>query len=301
MRETVVVFNPTAGRRRRRRLQKVLAVLDERHVRYRVKETSTAGDARRIAADLPQNTAMVVAVGGDGTVNEVVNGLFGAADDVRESRRPELALVPMGTANVLAAEIGLTDLSPQNIAGTIIDGQRRDIFLASASGRYLLQMCGVGFDAHVVANVNLSLKRRVGKLAYALASLAQFWRYIPRKYRVAIDGATYEAASVIVANGHFYAGRFSCAPQARIDEPMLHACLFERAGRWHVIRYAWGLLSGRLGHFRDVMVVPAEQVVIESAASQNEAEPVQGDGDIIADLPVTITAGAARLTIRCPA
>ena len=298
MRETVVVFNPAAGRRRRRRLQKVLAVLAERDVRYQVKETSTAGDARRIAANIPQNTAMVVAVGGDGTVNEVVNGLVGTA---RDDGWPELALVPMGTANVLAAEIGLTDLSPENIAGTIIDGQRRDIFLASANGRYLIQMCGVGFDAHVVANVNLSLKRRVGKLAYALASLAQFWRYIPRKYRVAIDGVTYDAASVIVANGHFYAGRFSCAPQARIDEPLLHACLFQRAGRWHVIRYAWGLLSGRLGRFRDVMVVPAEQVVIESTATQNEAVPVQGDGDIIADLPVTITAGAARLTIRCPA
>ena len=298
MSEIVVVFNPTAGRRLRRRLQKVLTVLAERHVDYQVTETSTAGDARRIAANLPERTAMVVAVGGDGTVNEVVNGLVGTAE---ADRLPELALVPMGTANVLAAEIGLTDLSPENIAGTIIDGQRRDIFLASVNGRYLIQMCGVGFDAHVVANVNLSLKRGVGKLAYALASLAQFWRYIPRKYRVAIDGATYDAASVIVANGHFYAGRFTCAPQARIDEPLLHACLFERAGRWHVIRYAWGLLSGRLGHFRDVMVVPAEQVVIESAAPQNEAEPVQGDGDIVGELPVTIAAGAARLTIRCPA
>jgi YegS/Rv2252/BmrU family lipid kinase len=298
MREIVMVFNPAAGRRRRRRLQQVLAVLDERRVRYQVRETSTAGDARRIAANLPQNTPMVVAVGGDGTVNEVVNGLVGAAD---AGRRPELALVPMGTANVLAAEIGLTDLSPENISGTIIDGQRRDIFLARANERYLIQMCGVGFDAHVVANVNLSLKRRVGKLAYALASLAQFWRYIPRKYRVVVDGVTYDAASVIVANGHFYAGRFSCAPQARIDEPLLHACLFQRTGRWHVIRYAWGLLSGRLGHFRDVMVVPAEQVVIDSAAAPATAEPVQGDGDIIADLPVTITAGAARLTLRCPA
>jgi YegS/Rv2252/BmrU family lipid kinase len=298
MREIVMVFNPAAGRRRRRRLQQVLAVLDERRVRYQVRETSTAGDARRIAANLPQNTAMVVAVGGDGTVNEVVNGLVGAAD---AGRRPELALVPMGTANVLAAEIGLTDLSPENISGTIIDGQRRDIFLARANERYLIQMCGVGFDAHVVANVNLSLKRRVGKLAYAFASLAQFWRYIPRKYRVVVDGVTYDAASVIVANGHFYAGRFSCAPQARIDEPLLHACLFQRTGRWHVIRYAWGLLSGRLGHFRDVMVVPAEQVVIDSAAAPATAEPVQGDGDIIADLPVTITAGAARLTLRCPA
>ncbi len=301
MNEMCVVFNPAAGRRRRRLLQRVLAELAERHVRFEVKETAAAGDAQRIAADLAANIDTVVVAGGDGTINEVLNGLAGAAGITQADRRPEVALVPLGTANVLAAEIGLTDLSPENIAGTIIDGQRRNIFLAGANDRFFVQMCGVGFDAHVVANVNLGLKRRVGKLAYALASLGQIWRYVPGKYRITIDGQTYEAASVIVANGHYYAGRFTCVPQARIDEPPLYACLFQRAGRWHVIRYAWGLLSGRLGRFRDVSVVPAERLIIESTAVRDTEEPVQGDGDIIAALPVEITAGAARLTLRCPA
>ena len=105
---------------------------------------------------------------------------------------------------------------------------------------------------------------------------------------------------MIVANGHFYGGRFVCATQARIDDALLYACLFGRAGRWHVVRYAWGLLSGRLRHFSDVTIVPAARIIIESVKPGAPAGPVQGDGDIIAGLPVTIVAGAARLAIRCP-
>ena len=206
----------------------------------------------------------------------------------------------MGTANVLAAEIGLTDLSPDNLARTIIDGRRRKIYPARVNGDHFIQMCGAGFDAHVVANVSLRLKRRLGKLAYVIASLAQIWRHVPQTYRIAVDGQTYTAASVIVANGRFYAGRFVCAPQARIDEPLLYACLFQRAGRWHVVRYSWGILSGRLNHFRDVLVIPAMRVTIESVMAGEAAEPVQGDGDIVATLPVTITAGTVPLVLRSP-
>ncbi|NNE83309.1 MAG: YegS/Rv2252/BmrU family lipid kinase [Alphaproteobacteria bacterium] len=294
-----VVFNPTAGSRRRRLLQRVLGILIERHADLRVEETRAAGDARRIAGDLPHTTDTIVVAGGDGTINEVINGL--AASDAKGVHLPDLALVPLGTANVLAAEIGLTDLSPGNIAETIAAGRRHDVYLARADGHYFVQMCGVGFDAHVVANVDLRLKRRLKKLAYVLSSLLQIRRYSPRKYRVTIAGRLYEAASVIVANGHYYGGRFICAPQACIHEARLYACLFQRTGRWHLIRYAWGLLSGRLSHFDDVEMVPAENIVIESIAPQAEPEPVQGDGDIIAQLPITITAGAARLTMRCPA
>ena len=294
-----VVVNPTAGRRRGKFLQRVLAGLAARHVPHDVAETAAVGHARRIAAELPRTTRTIVAAGGDGTINEVLNGL--AAGGATGDPPPDLALVPLGTANVLAAEIGLTGLSPQQISDTIVEGQRRNIFLGRADDHYFAQMCGVGFDAHVVANVNLRLKRRVKKLAYVLASLLQIWRNVPRGYRATIDGKVYEAASVIVANGRFYAGRFICAPHARVDDPLLHVCLFRRTGRWNVIRYAWGMLSGRLRHFRDVLVVPAKNIFIESAAPGPATEPVQGDGDIIADLPVAIAAGAACVTLRCPA
>ncbi len=300
MGQIIVVYNPAAGSRRRQRMQGVLALLQKRGVEVQIVETSRTDGARRIAGDLPANTETVVVAGGDGTINEVINGLVGNAGGQKGNRLPELALVPLGTANVLAAEIGLTDLSADNLTRTIIEGRRRNIYPALVDDDHFIQMCGAGFDAHIVANVSLRLKRRLGKLAYVIASLAQFWRYVPQTYRITVDGQTYTAASVIVANGHFYAGRFVCAPQARIDEPLLYACLFQRAGRWHVMRYSWGILSGRLKHFRDVLVIPAMRVTIESMAAGDVAEPVQGDGDIVAALPVIITAGTVPLVLRSP-
>ncbi|NUB15344.1 diacylglycerol kinase family lipid kinase, partial [Azospirillum brasilense] len=104
-------------------------------------------------------------------------------------------------------------------------------------------------------------------------------------YRVAVDGAEpAEVASVVVAKGHFYGGRFVCAPEARLTDPRLHVCLFPRAGRGNALRYLWGVTAGRLPHFPDYRILPARRVVIDGPAE----EPVQGDGDVIARLPVEI-------------
>ena len=128
MGQIIVVYNPAAGARRRQRMQGVLALLQKRGVEVQIVETSRTDGARRIAGDLPANTETVVVAGGDGTINEVINGLVGNAGGQKGNRLPELALVPLGTANVLAAEIGLTDLSAANLTRTIIEGRRRNIY-----------------------------------------------------------------------------------------------------------------------------------------------------------------------------
>lgn len=295
MHDTLIVFNPVAGQRHRGLFERVMARLAKRGVHATVRETGDAGDARRFAEEAASGVGTIVVAGGDGTINEVVNGLA-----AREGGAPDLALLPMGTANVLAAEIGFDRLTADGITDAIADGAARRVYLGRANERYFALMCGVGFDAHVVANVSLRLKRRFGKLAYVVASLAEIRRYVAQRYLVTVDGRFYEAASVVVANGHYYGGRFSCVPQARIGEPGLYACLFMNTGRWHVLRYAWGLLSGRLAQFRDVLVLPAMTVAIESVGNGSRHEPVQGDGDIIGTLPVIVSGGAAQLTMRCP-
>jgi diacylglycerol kinase family enzyme len=154
-------------------------------------------------------------------------------------------------------------------------------------------MAGVGFDAHVVANVSLRLKRRLGKGAYVLESLRQLFRFGFPGYRVTVDGRTFEAASVIVAKGHYYAGRFVCAPDARIDLPELHVCLFERNGRWNALRYALALALGRLPRLPDVRIVRGRSISITGP----QGDPVQGDGDIIATLPVQIGLASRQLPL----
>jgi len=275
-RRLLIIFNPTAGARRRRRFEAVLAELRRLGCEVTVRPTGGRGDAEQLAASAdPNRYDVLVVAGGDGTINEAVNGLSGA--------RLPLAIVPLGTANVLAAEIGMaTDV--RAVARTIALGRPRPISVGVANGRRFLLMAGTGFDAHVVLHVNLALKRRVGKVAYALQILRQLGRFTFPEYAVTIDGKACKAASVLVANAHYYGGRFICAPAADLRTPTLEVCLFGNRGRLSVIGYALAMLAGRLPKLKSYRIVSAEKIHIDGGTN----EPVQGDGDIIGHLDATI-------------
>lgn len=281
----MVIYNPAAGRRRRRKLDAVIDALARRGVQVTLRATGCRGDAERLAGEASADACeRLVVAGGDGTINEAINGLC--------DRRLPVALVPLGTANVLAAELDLPK-AVEPLAAAIVEGVPRSVAIGRANGRAFTMMAGIGFDAHVVQSVSLRLKRRVGKLAYVIETLAQLARYRPAMYDVLVDGTPYRASSVIVANGRFYGGRFVCAPDARLDAPEFQACLFGQAGRWHVVRYALALLAGRLHRLKDVTIVPARRVEIPGPAG----EPVQGDGDTIAFLPARIEVVPDRLRL----
>ena len=112
----------------------------------------------------------------------------------------------------------------------------------------------------------------------------QAWTFGSPTYRVSVDGAAYEARSVVVAKARHYAGPFVIAPEARIEDPCFQVCLYDRGGPGAVLRYAFGLVSGRLAGMAGFRVVPARRVAIEGPAG----DPVQCDGDILAHLPVEI-------------
>jgi diacylglycerol kinase (ATP) len=272
----MVIYNPTAGRRRRRKLDAVVDALTRRGIEVTLRATTCRGDAERLAAEVSSaDFDRLVVAGGDGTINEAINGL--------RDRSLPVALVPLGTANVLAAELDLPS-GATALAEAIADGRPRQVAIGRVNGRAFTMMAGVGFDAYVVSHVSPSLKRAVGKLAYVIETLAQLLRYRPLMYEVVVDGTPHRAASVIVANGRFYGGRFVCAPEARLDSAEFQACLFGRAGRWHVIRYALALLVGRLHRLADITIVPARRIEIAGPAG----DPVQGDGDTLAALPARI-------------
>jgi YegS/Rv2252/BmrU family lipid kinase len=284
----LIIFNPAAGLRRRRRLEAVLQRLRAHACQVTLCETGAPGDAERFAAAVdPERYDALVVAGGDGTVNETINGLGDA--------RLPLAILPIGTANVLAAEIGLA-LDPDSIAAAIAHGQPQPITLGAANGRRFILMAGVGFDAHVVASVSTPVKRWLGKGAYVLATLRQLWRYRFPRYQVAIDGADYMAGSVLVANSRFYAGRFVAAPAADLQSPSFQVCLFERSGRLAAIGYALALLTGQLPRLASYRILAAERIQIQG----EPGEPVQGDGDIIATLGARIETLPAAIELIYP-
>jgi YegS/Rv2252/BmrU family lipid kinase len=226
----------------------------------------------------------IVVSGGDGTINEVFNGLT--------PQSPPVAIIPRGTANVLAAEIGL-GLDAGEIAENIVGGEARWVSVGAVNGHKFLLMAGVGFDAQVVATVSSKLKRAIGKGAYVLASLKQMIRGAFPRFKVLIDGVPYDAASVVIANAHYYGGKFVCAPEARLESPDLQVCLFGHGNRFYVAVYGLALTLGLLPKAPGYRILTATRVEIR----QPEGAEFQCDGDFIGHTPAvaTITPHAARL------
>ena len=289
-----VIYNPTAGQRRQERLRRTLKALESLGAEIDLHATAHPSHAREIAAYLARadfRPDAIVAAGGDGTINEVLNGMI-------DSGRTDipLGIVPLGTANVLANEIRLQP-TPETVARALVLAPARRIATGSANGRRFVMMAGTGLDAHVVEKVDLRLKRRVGPLAYVVETLRQIANGYREMYDVTIDGRTYRAGGAVIANGHFYGGRFVCAPDARIETPSLDVCLFGHTGRLAALKYGAGLVAGFLRKLPSFQVIRAGSIQIDGRVG----DPVQADGEIVARLPVDIRVGLDGPPLIMPA
>ena len=290
-RRVLIIVNPAAGGSRSgaRRLRRVVAALERRGCTVVLRHASArAGDVERLAREAEPDFEVIVAAGGDGTVNAVVNGLAGMP-------RP-VALLPLGTANLLAREIGLPRCAGR-LAELIATGPAHLVWPGRVAGRLFLMMASTGFDAETVASVDPRLKRYAGRFAFIWAMLVRLWHYRPCELVVETDGAEHRAAGLIAAKGRFYAGPFIVAPGADPADPVLHLVLFRRGGRMAILGYAAALLLGRLSRSKHVTMLRARSVVV----SGSRVLPVQADGEIVAHLPATIgIAEQPLLLIRPP-
>uniref|UniRef100_UPI0022EA80C3 diacylglycerol/lipid kinase family protein n=1 Tax=Falsiroseomonas oryzae TaxID=2766473 RepID=UPI0022EA80C3 len=256
-------------------------------------ETRGPGDAEAFArAAALRGVKVVVAAGGDGTIAEVASGLAGGA--------AALGVLPLGTANVLAWELGVPP-SPEAAAAVLQRGRAAVLSpgvarFADGRARLFVQMLGAGFDAAVVANLDLALKRRIGRVAYVWQSLRELPRYRFPPIVAELDGVAGEAASVIVSKGRLYAGRYRIAPEARPAEPGFQVVLFRRPGPLQAALAGAALPLGLIPRLPGVEIVSAGRVRLAAAA----AVPVQADGDPAGMLPVEVGDAAGPLRILLP-
>jgi diacylglycerol kinase (ATP) len=276
----LIVFNPVAGRRRAHLLWPVLDVLVANGVRLDLAETHQAGHAEALARDaVRRGEQMVVAAGGDGTIAEVANGLMGST--------ARLGVIPLGTANVLAHELGLP-FAPRSVAAALAFGRTCTLWPGQANGidgtRLFVQMLGVGFDAHVVHNLPYALKKIMGKGAYVMQSMRELARYEYPTIRMRIDDTETEAASVIISKGRFYGGRFLLAADALPGSRGFSVVLFDRPGAWATMMYGAALPLQLLGCAPGVRHIRAQRIDF----LQNDAVPAQADGDRAGYAPVWV-------------
>lgn len=289
----LVIFNPAAGTRRRRRFERVAGALAEAGIRFTVADTAAPGHAETLARDAAAaGERIVVAAGGDGTIAEVVNGIAGTGT--------QLGVIPIGTANVFAHELGLP-FRAAAIAEALKRGRYRKVVPGCCrfdGGRTWLfvQMLGVGLDAAVVAALDGALKRRIGRGAYVIETLCQAAAWTFPRLALALDGTAAGGVQVIATKGRFYGGRFLLAPEARSDAAGLSACVFERGGWWPALCAGAALPLGLLPHLPGL--ARCRVAVLEIAGPAGL--PVQADGDLIGATPVTVSDAPSRIAVVVP-
>ena len=287
-RRVSIIFNPAAGRRRRRTLDRVVRALEARDLDVVVATTSGPGDATRLTRRaVSERTDVVAAAGGDGTIREVAAGMIGS--------KALLAIVPMGTASVLAAELRLPR-RPEAIAAVIAGGMARALHVPRANGRPFLLMAGAGFDGAVVESVTPSLKRRFGKGAFVLCAF-RTWATGPRpRIRVEVDGSVRQAEWVVVANVSRYAGAYVLAPGANPQSPELAVCLFERARPLALAGTLLRVACGAAVRAPGLEILRANDVALSAPVHV----PVQIDGDRAGALPLRLVSTTDRIRVLCP-
>ena len=287
-----MIHNPTAGRGERRNLAAILTALRKEAAQVELQATASAGDAERVARECGSDIDVLVVAGGDGTINEAINGLMAR----ERSPVPALGIIPIGTTNVLSRDLRIPRQADA-LARLLARGETRDIHMGCANGRYFSLMCGVGMDAHIVDRTSPRLKKRIGKLAYVLQGLREIVAGVPRHYRIEIDGSeVVEAASVVVAKSRFYGGEFQLAPKADLGKPELQVCLFLRGGRMSTLLYIIGMGIGHLDRMPGYRAVVARHVRIAG----HDGDPVQLDGDCRGCLPLEIGLGERPLSVIAP-
>jgi diacylglycerol kinase (ATP) len=283
MQEILVILNPAARSERAKAAWRRIERLP--HCTMRV--TTAPGDARAVAeAAVAEGFTTIVAAGGDGTINEVVNGIAGS--DV------SLGILPVGTMNVFAAELGLPgDL--EEAWAIIRAGRTRRVDLIRANQQYFVQLAGVGLDAQVVQATSWEFKKNFGPLSY-LISAAQIAARKPPRLVVEADGVSREGSFVLIGNGRYYGGPVAFFKDARIDDGKLDVLIFKNLGYLDIARYLGTILMGKHTTLPDVEYFQTKRAVVQS----DEEVPVEVDGEVVTTLPVTFRVSSRKLRVVVP-
>jgi diacylglycerol kinase (ATP) len=286
---TIVILNPAARSERAYRWRERVEAEALRRGAV-VCATSRCGEAETIARRAAsEGFETIVAAGGDGTVNEVVNGMAGTD--------ATLGLLPMGTMNVFALELGIP-ASNLGLCWEIIQRQNsRLVDTPRANAKHFVQLAGVGLDAQVVKETSLAFKRSFGPLSY-LISAAQIAARRPPLLQIESDNAVTDTGSfVLVGNGRLYGGPFPFFKSALIDDGLFDVVVFKQLGYLEIIKYLQNVIFTSAIRLPEVEYFQTDKLRVTS----DEEVPVEIDGELIGQCPVDFEIEKQKLRVLVPA
>jgi len=318
-----LIYNPFGGQVViRHELGNVVAFLERYGWSVTLRETSKPLEANKLARHAVNRGArVVIAAGGDGTVNEVANGLVNT--DVA------LGVLPVGTTNSWALQMGIPALNPMflgtqavklifaleeriahpfpanyyrkvllNAARVLVEGHTVAVDMGKLSGRYFLMWAGIGFDATVAQSIPLKEKRALGSWAYVLPTIESAYRYSGTDVCLNLDGKFVNVSTplIVVSNIQLYGGMMAIGAKACVNDAKLDVCIFKGGGFFTFVQQAMKVLSHR--HLQDPKVeyYQCREMVVESALPL----PVHVDGEPFTTTPVAICTMPSALKVIVP-
>ncbi len=263
--------------------------LESRGLAVETAFTAAKGDGLKAAASAGKDYAAVCAVGGDGTMNEVLNGI--AETDI------PLAVLPAGLSNVLALELGITP-EPERIAEAIVKGTSVEIDLCHASDRYFVAMGGAGWDAHIVHSIAGSRKSPLGFPGYVVPIARSLVTYSFPHIEVILDGKTRtkKAGMVVVGNVKYYGGPFKITTRADFADGLLDVFIIERATPLQMLKLFAGVLWGDHTRHGNATYLTGKKLELTSKGEV----PVHIDGEAAGHLPKTFEVTGRKKRVIVP-
>ena len=275
--KTALIWNPAAGRARPEKLEEAVAFLSSRGFETEPMVTRTRGDAESFAKSaLDAGFDFIVAAGGDGTINEAVQPMA--------FERARLGIIPLGTVNVLAKELGIP-ASFRNALSCFAEGKARKISLGKVTlsetgrSRYFLLMAGIGFDAEVVSGNSGSLKNRIGRFSYLATAGKLLIKNRPEKLRFDIEREKITGFHAVIGKASRYGGNFKVTRNASLFDPDLHSVILKSPKKIHLLKLALFALTGNLPFFEGSEFKVSRSVEVEGRAK------IQLDGDYMGETP----------------
>ncbi|HEY3825897.1 MAG TPA: diacylglycerol kinase family protein [Bryobacteraceae bacterium] len=291
------MFNPYAGGlkgTKRTRLDGAVRVL--RNAGASVELIDTPGP--QMAGELAQRAIesgcdLILAAGGDGTINEAVNGVVGSS--------VPFGILPAGTANVLANEIGFAE-RPDRAAEQVLDAIPVRIAVGALERpdhprRHFVLMAGVGLDARIVYELDLDLKGKLGKLAYWHGGFRQFGRPVPR-FHLSVNGSTYCASFALITRVRNYGGDFEIARRIHLTDNDFEVVVFQNHQWQDYLRFFGAVMTNRLHSTSGVTLARATEVQVD--APEDQRIYIQTDGEAVGVLPASIVTVPDALTLLLP-
>lgn len=292
-----VIFNPVARGEKARKFAGLLQTFSRD---CHCKPTTAAGDARRLAAEaVAEGFDGVVAAGGDGTLNEVLNGIGDVPGGFGKVR---LGVLPLGTINVFARELKIP-LEPRRAWEVICRGNEISIDLPRAEfqkngktvSQYFAQLAGAGLDSNAVALVNWELKKKIGPLAYVAAGLKAL--QLPQsKIIVSSAAGSLTGEMALIGNGRFYGGNFLLFSKAEMRDGLLDVCVFPKVNWSILFRAGFGLMTNRLHRLCNATEIQTDNVTL--AADRRTF--LQLDGENVGELPAKFSVLPRTLRVIAP-